>query len=318
MTDSTVEPPYSRLFILCSKTISEEDLKDAFSKYGSIEDIWIVKDKTTNENKGVVYIKFNKTSEAALAMEELNGKMMPSSQKPLKIMVAHSREQGSRRDDDSERLLRLFIVVPRNATEDEIRDHFKQFGDVDYVSIVRNRETGESKGFAYVKYTKPVGAARAFEECSRTYKAVYARPKEQKPTHQSQYEAVGSGVERFYSGGAGGGPQPLLGGGDKWGGGGEGGGSTRLTALVSPNLREQHIFRLFDLIPGLQLCRPIHERSYNGGMQKILLQYSSPQFAQHAFEKLNGFEYPIGHRITVKMEPPQPMSLMDGPGDRSG
>jgi hypothetical protein len=74
----------------------------------------------------------------------------------VSITGCYSREQGSRREDDTERLVRLFIVVPKTATEDEVREHFRQFGDLEYVSIVRNRETGESKGFAYVKYHRYV------------------------------------------------------------------------------------------------------------------------------------------------------------------
>lgn len=64
-----------------------------------------------------------------------------------------SREQGSRREqNEEERLLRLFVVVPRALTDSELREHFKQFGDIDYVSIVKDRTTKESKGFGYVKY----------------------------------------------------------------------------------------------------------------------------------------------------------------------
>ena len=37
-------------------------------------------------------------------------------------------------------------------TEAELREHFIKFGDIDYVSIVKDRTTKESKGFGYVKY----------------------------------------------------------------------------------------------------------------------------------------------------------------------
>lgn len=66
-----------------------------------------------------------------------------------------SRDQGSKREDnESDRLLRLFIVVPKTMTDLELRTIFKKYGDLDHVSIVKNRETKESKGFAYVKYVK--------------------------------------------------------------------------------------------------------------------------------------------------------------------
>ena len=58
--------------------------------------------------------------------------------------------------NEEERLLRLFVVVPKHMTEAEMREHFSQFGDIDYVSIVRDRATRESKGFGYVKYHRLV------------------------------------------------------------------------------------------------------------------------------------------------------------------
>lgn len=46
------EPPMSRLFIICNKANTEADFRDAFEKFGKIEEIWVVKDKLTGENKG--------------------------------------------------------------------------------------------------------------------------------------------------------------------------------------------------------------------------------------------------------------------------
>lgn len=37
---------------------------------------------------GVTYIKFSKTSEAAFALEEMNGKMLGSVGRPIKVMIA--------------------------------------------------------------------------------------------------------------------------------------------------------------------------------------------------------------------------------------
>ena len=92
------DPPNSRLFIVCGKSITEEDFREAFEPYGEIEEVWVLKDKVTNEPKGVTYIKFSKTSEAALAMEEMNGRCIGTHPRPLKVLIAHSRDQGSRRE----------------------------------------------------------------------------------------------------------------------------------------------------------------------------------------------------------------------------
>ena len=38
---------------------------------------------------GVVYIKFAKTSEAARALEEMNGKHVEGGNRPIKVLIAH-------------------------------------------------------------------------------------------------------------------------------------------------------------------------------------------------------------------------------------
>ena len=48
------DPPNSRLFILCQKGISESEFRNEFSKFGTVEDIWIIKDKRTNEDRGKI------------------------------------------------------------------------------------------------------------------------------------------------------------------------------------------------------------------------------------------------------------------------
>lgn len=78
-------PPFSRVFVVCSKRHTSEDMRAAFEHYGTIEDIWMVKDKTTKENRGVCYIKFEKASSAALASEQLDGKQIGDDPKPIKV-----------------------------------------------------------------------------------------------------------------------------------------------------------------------------------------------------------------------------------------
>jgi RNA recognition motif-containing protein len=51
-------------------------------------------------------------------------------------------------------------MVPRTTTESDLREEFSRFGDIDYVSIVKDRNTKESKGFAYVKYHRVSHAAK--------------------------------------------------------------------------------------------------------------------------------------------------------------
>ena len=45
-------PPNSRLFILAGKGVNEDLFREEFGKFGEIDDLWIVKDRRTKEDKG--------------------------------------------------------------------------------------------------------------------------------------------------------------------------------------------------------------------------------------------------------------------------
>ena len=80
-------PPFSRVFIVCGRSLSSEEVRDAFSVYGTVEDVRMVKDKVTRENKGICFVKFSKASAAAMAIEYLDGKVIGSDSKPIKASV---------------------------------------------------------------------------------------------------------------------------------------------------------------------------------------------------------------------------------------
>ncbi len=106
------------------------------------------------------------------------------------------------------------------ATEDEIRQAFARFGEVSKVSIIVDRETGRSRGFAFVEMPSgdeakaAVEALNQQEVAGRRISCNEARPREERP-------AGGGGG---YGGGGGGGGGGYGGGGYGGGGGGGGGG----------------------------------------------------------------------------------------------
>ena len=86
------KPPFSRIFVVCSKSYSSDDLKAVFEKYGAVEDVWVVRDKHTKENRGVAYVKFSKMSEACLAVESMDGKKINNEDDTKSIKVYLTRQ----------------------------------------------------------------------------------------------------------------------------------------------------------------------------------------------------------------------------------
>ena len=70
------------------------------------------------------------------------------------------------------------------ATEDAVRSMFEQYGTVDRVSIVTDRDTGRAKGFGFVEMSADAEAERAISSLNgkdldgRNMTVNEARPKE--------------------------------------------------------------------------------------------------------------------------------------------
>jgi RNA recognition motif-containing protein len=71
-----------------------------------------------------------------------------------------------------------------NATEDDLRATFEEYGAVSSVRIIMDRETGRSKGFAFVEMPNDAEGRAALEGASgadirgRAIRADEARPRE--------------------------------------------------------------------------------------------------------------------------------------------
>jgi RNA recognition motif-containing protein len=105
-----------------------------------------------------------------------------------------------------------------STTENELEAVFAAYGQVDRVSLVRDRDTGQSRGFAFVEMANTNEATKAISELNgrelngRSLNVNEARPRE---------ERGGGGFNR---GGGGGGGFNRGGGGGRGNGGGPRGG----------------------------------------------------------------------------------------------
>lgn len=249
-------------------------------------------------------------------------------------MIAQSKASGSKLDfNDDTALNRLFVVCPKSYSEEDLRCKFEEFGDIDYVQIVRDHNTKEPKGFGYVKFTKASTAAVALENCDKTLKAVMAEPKSAKiarnaaaaaaahlhanfvpnnpfleqasyPSSHSQSTSVTApqlstattvpaamGMEYYGIPNATAQVAESITTSHT---------PTRLFIIVSTNITQDQLGRLFDIIPGMEHCEL--KRNYNTGESKgfAYVTYNSVGSAIYAKEKLHGFEYPPGMKLVVK------------------
>ncbi|MCS7023837.1 MAG: RNA-binding protein [Bryobacteraceae bacterium] len=88
------------------------------------------------------------------------------------------------------------------STEEDVRAMFEQYGSVDRVSVITDRETGRSRGFAFVEMGDDAEADRAIaslngaQVAGRTINVNEARPKSERPMGGFSERRGGSGRGR--------------------------------------------------------------------------------------------------------------------------
>ena len=93
------------------------------------------------------------------------------------------------RQDRKEGTLKNIFVgnLSFNTSEDELRQIFEAYGQVERVSILTDRETGRSRGFGFVEMTNPEEGEKAITGLNgsqfggRTINVNEARPKAERP-----------------------------------------------------------------------------------------------------------------------------------------
>lgn len=298
------KPPYSRVFVVCTKDLRENDLRKSFEQYGEVEDIYMPKDRNTGESRGVAYVKYAKTSSAAAAIQELHLTSIPGSSKPIKVMVAISK--SSKSEPPIEKCNRLFIKISKQTTEAEIKQEFSQFAEVELVHIQRDKATNDSKGLAYVHFRSFLEAAKAFEQCDKKYRPVFATPKQDLKrgrehgevnhdmwSSNSNYSNSSFGNPRDESRPRDGvislmrvNPQNY----------------NSVCATCTPMVPQRYLESLFNIVPGMIQCQ-YSEDTY-GSHCKLLVTYADEKAASHVVDRINNFEFPSGEVVHVKPDNP--------------
>lgn len=278
------EPPMSRLFVICGRQITKEQLLNHFQDDGQIEECVVVLDKKTGQGKGVAYVKFTKTSSAARGLRK-NGSYIENETRPIKVMISASyqkkKEDGAPEEVNEYKFRRLFAVVPSSKDEEAIRNEFGRFGAVTQVRLVPDKKN-PNQCAAYITFNSFLETALAIEGCDPNYRAKFCLPRESLNKEKDHSETSnGSSRKRTHS--------P------------ESGRSVdvKLVVICSNSLNQDRLWRIFDIAPGMKYCNIVTQNDINITASVV---YSSKNEAQRAVDKIHGLEYPIGERIIVRFE----------------
>ncbi|MCB8943590.1 MAG: RNA-binding protein [Ardenticatenaceae bacterium] len=105
------------------------------------------------------------------------------------------------------------------ATEEQVNDLFSEYGEVESIAMINDRDTGRFRGFCFVEMESgaadaAIAALDGMEIDGRNLRVNEARPREERG-------GGGGGGQRRPGGGGGGGQRRFGGGGSSGGGGGQ-------------------------------------------------------------------------------------------------
>ena len=92
--------------------------------------------------------------------------------------------------------VRLFVGnIPYDTTEEQLREHFAEVGALSFVHIPKDRETGRSRGFAFVEFLDGAQAEEAIRRFNtqpfrgRPLAINQARSRDEAPPQRSSFES---------------------------------------------------------------------------------------------------------------------------------
>ncbi|XP_018010443.1 heterogeneous nuclear ribonucleoprotein 87F isoform X2 [Hyalella azteca] len=135
---------------------TDDSLKAHFEQYGEIVDVIVMKDPQTKRSRGFGFVAF---SQSYMVDEAQKNRPHVIDGRTVDTKRAIPRDEISR--GDGSQVKKLFVGGIKDATEDDLRDVFCQFGEVMSVSIPTERETGKKRGFAFIEFSDSDAADKA-------------------------------------------------------------------------------------------------------------------------------------------------------------
>lgn len=200
-------PKFTNIYVKnFSETITDEDLKNTFGKYGPITSAVVMRD-ANGKSRCFGFVNFQSPEAAAAAVENLNGTSL-NDDKVIYVGKAQrkaEREAELRAKFEQERRSRfeklqganLYIKnLDDNINDERLKELFSEFGTITSCKVVLDSQ-GVSKGSGFVAFSTPDEAARALNEMNGKmigrkplYVAVAQRKEERKALLQAHFAHV--------------------------------------------------------------------------------------------------------------------------------
>ncbi|KAJ3107150.1 hypothetical protein HK100_003640 [Physocladia obscura] len=160
--------------------VRESDISSFFEQNGAgkVRDVRLVTDRISRKSKGVGYVEFYERASVQRAIALTGTKLLG-----IPIIATHTESEKNRLAEEAARaaamaqteastggpvssaLARLYVgSIDFSLTEEDIRTLFEVHGEIEFVNLHKDTETGRSKGFAFIQFKRDESARNALEK----------------------------------------------------------------------------------------------------------------------------------------------------------
>ncbi|KAK2897616.1 hypothetical protein Q8A73_013996 [Channa argus] len=128
---------------------TDESLRAHFEQWGSLTDCVVMRDPNSKRSRGFGFVTYSSVNEVDAAMSARPHKVDGRVVEPKRAV---SRED-SNRPGAHITVKKIFVGgIKEDTEESHLRDYFQQFGKIEVIDIMTDRNTGKKRGFAFVTF----------------------------------------------------------------------------------------------------------------------------------------------------------------------
>ncbi|KAM9828639.1 heterogeneous nuclear ribonucleoprotein A1-like isoform 1-T3 [Syngnathus typhle] len=185
---------------------TDESLRAHFEQWGSLTDCVVMRDSNNRRSRGFGFVTYSSVQEVDAAMSARPHKVDGRVVEPKRAV---SRED-SNRPGAHVTVKKIFVGGIKEDTEEQhLRDYFEQFGKIEVVEIMNDRNTGRKRGFGFVTFDDHDAVDRIVIQKYHTINSHNCEVRKALPRQDMQSSGMrGGGFSGGRSGGGGGGGRP--------------------------------------------------------------------------------------------------------------
>ncbi|KAI5093192.1 heterogeneous nuclear ribonucleoprotein A1 isoform X3, partial [Silurus meridionalis] len=128
---------------------TDESLRAHFEQWGTLTDCVVMRDPNTKRSRGFGFVTYSSVNEVDAAMDARPHKVDGRAVEPKRAV---SREDSCRPGAHST-VKKIFVGgIKEDTDEEHLRDYFSQFGKIEEVNIMTEKNSDKRRGFAFVTF----------------------------------------------------------------------------------------------------------------------------------------------------------------------